>query len=92
MKALLAGTLAVGIAIGAAPTAAAEESDYLNQLQPRFANLTSDQLLTEGYKVCRYLSVGRPSADAIPMVMQDLQVTVAAAYAIIPAAIAQLDC
>ncbi|HYO05161.1 MAG TPA: hypothetical protein VET27_26240 [Mycobacterium sp.] len=62
------------------------------QLQPRLAYLSSEQLLTEGYKVCRYVSVGRPSADALPMVMDDLQVSVAAAYAIVPAAIGHLDC
>jgi hypothetical protein len=92
MKTLLAATLAAGIAIGVAPTAAADESDYLNQLQPRMAYLTGEQLLTEGYKVCRYVSVGRPSGDAIPVVMQDLKVTVAAAFEIIPAALQELDC
>ncbi|MDT5336256.1 MAG: hypothetical protein QOD90_1761 [Mycobacterium sp.] len=92
MKVLLAVTLAVGIALGAAPPAVADESTYLNQLGPRLAFLTTDQLLTEGYKVCRYLSVGRPSPDAIPVVMKDLQVTVAAAVDITAGAIEQLDC
>jgi hypothetical protein len=92
MRALLAVTLAIGIAIGVAPTAAADESDYLDQLQPRLAFLSAKQLVTEGYKVCRYVSVGRPTADAIPMVVHDLQVSVAAAYAIVPAAIEELDC
>lgn len=92
MKTLLAVTLAVGIAIGAAPPAAADESDYLNHLGPRLAFLTTNQLLTEGYKVCRYISVGRPSPDAIPMVMKDLQVTVAAAVDITAGAVEELDC
>jgi Flp pilus assembly protein TadB len=49
-------------------------------------------LLTEGYKVCRYVSVGRPTADAIPMVMKDLETSVSAALDIISAAVQQLDC
>jgi hypothetical protein len=89
---LLAVTLAVGIAIGAAPPAVADESDYLNHLGPRLAFLTTDQLLSEGYKVCRFIGVGRPSPDAIPMVMKDLQITVAAAVDIMAGAIEELDC
>ncbi|TPG35861.1 DUF732 domain-containing protein [Mycolicibacterium hodleri] len=92
MKPLLAVTLALGIAVGAAPTAAASQGHYLEQLQPRITYLTSEQLLTEGYKVCRYVGVGRPTADAIPMVMNDLRVTVSAAMDIIPAAVEELDC
>ena len=92
MKTLLAVTLAIGVSVGGAPTAAADETEYLDQLQPRMAFLSTSQLLTEGYKVCRYVSFGRPTGDAIPMVMKDLQVSVAAAYAIVPAAVEQLDC
>jgi hypothetical protein len=92
MKALLSVTLALGIAIGVAPSAAADERDYLNQLGPRLTFLTTDQLRSEGYRVCRYLSVGRPTADAIPMVMKDVQVTVAGAIDIIATAVEQLKC
>ncbi|KAA0095459.1 DUF732 domain-containing protein [Mycolicibacterium sp. P1-18] len=92
MKLVFVAALAAGVAIGVAPTAAADEAGYLNQLSPRLAFLTPDQLRAEGYKVCRYVSVGRPSADAIPMVTNDLGVTVAAALDIISNAIGQLDC
>jgi hypothetical protein len=92
MKALLAVTLAAGIAIRVAPSAAADESDYLNQLSPRLAFLSTEQLRAEGYKVCRYVGVGRPTADAIPVVMKDLQITVAGALDIIAAAVEELDC
>ncbi|GLP79768.1 DUF732 domain-containing protein [Mycobacterium antarcticum] len=92
MKTTIAITLAIGIAIGAAPTAAAEESDYLDQLQPSLAFLSTEQLLTEGYRVCQFIGAGRPSADAIPMVVKDLQVTVATAYTLVPAALSTLDC
>lgn len=92
MKTMLVAVLAAGVAIGVAPPAAAEESAYLNQLSPRLTFLSTEQLLTEGYKVCRYVSVGRPTADAIPMVMDDLQTSVSPALDIISAAIQQLDC
>lgn len=92
MKTLLAVSLAAGIAIGVAPPAAADESAYLNQLTPRFAFLSTEQLRTEGYKVCRYVGVGRPTADAIPVVVKDLQITVAASLDIIAAAVEELDC
>jgi hypothetical protein len=92
MKALAVVTLAVGVAIGLAPPAAAQEREYLDQLQPRLAFLSAGQLLTEGYKVCRFVSVGRPAGDAIPLVVKDLKVTVAAALEIIPVALEQLDC
>ena len=92
MKTSIAIALAIGLGIAAAPTAAAEPSEYLQQLQPSFAFLSAEQLMTEGYKVCRLVDAGRPSADAIPMVVDDLQVTVATAFAIVPAALSTLDC
>jgi hypothetical protein len=92
MKALGAFVLAVGIAIGVAPPAAADENNYLSQTQPKLAFLSAQQLLAEGYKVCRYISVGRPSSDAVPMVVQDLGVSVPAAVYIVAPAIEELDC
>lgn len=92
MKTMLVAVLAAGVAIGVAPPAAAEDSAYLNQLSPRLTFLSTEQLRTEGYKVCRYVSVGRPTADAIPMVMDDLETSVAAALDIISAAVQHLDC
>jgi hypothetical protein len=92
MRTIFAVTLFAGIAIGAAPPSAADEGEYLHQIQPELAFLSSNQLLTEGYKVCRYLSPGRQSSDAVPVVVQDLGISVAAALRIVPAAIEQLDC
>jgi hypothetical protein len=92
MKALGAFVLAVGIVIGVAPPAAADESHYLSQLQPKLVFLSAGQLRAEGYRVCRYMSVGRPSPDAVPLVAQDLGVSVAAATMIVAAAIEELDC
>jgi hypothetical protein len=82
----------LGVAVAAAPQAAATESAYLAQLQPKYANLSSQQLLDEGYRVCRFLHGGRESSDAIPLVTQDLGVSVPTAYDLVPAAEEQLSC
>jgi hypothetical protein len=92
MRAIVAVILFAGVAIGTAPPSAADETEYLHEIQPELAFLSSNQLLTEGYKVCRYLSVGRESSDAVPVVVQDLGISVASALRIIPTAIEQLDC
>jgi hypothetical protein len=95
MKALYALFVAGGIALGAvgvAPSAAASEGNYLHQLAPKLAYLSTEQLLTEGYRVCRYIGVGRPSADAIPIVVKDLGISVPAALNIVAAAIEELEC
>jgi hypothetical protein len=90
MKTVVTVTLAIGIAIAAAPPAAADETVYLAQTQPKLNFLSSSQLLNEGHKVCQYLSVGRESSDAVPMVVKDLGVSVSAAIDIVPTAIEQL--
>jgi hypothetical protein len=92
MKTLIMVATAICVAVGTAPCAAADEASYLDQLQPRFATLTGHQLVSEGYKVCRYVGVGRPAGDAIPMVTKDLEVGVSPALDIIAAALVQLDC
>jgi hypothetical protein len=92
MRALGAFFLAVAVVIRVAPPAAADESNYLSRLQPKLAFLSAGQLRTEGYKVCRFMSVGRASPDAVPLVVQDLGVSVAAATDIVAAAIEELDC
>jgi hypothetical protein len=92
MKALSVILLAIGTAIGAAPPAAAGETDYLAQLQPRFVYLTADQLLTEGFKVCRYVSAGRATPGAVNMVENDLTVNEFTASTIVGAAIANFGC
>ncbi|MDT5340464.1 MAG: hypothetical protein QOD90_5969 [Mycobacterium sp.] len=93
MRALSVILLAIGTAIGAAPPAAAAgQADYLAQLQPRFAYLTADQLLAEGFKVCRYVSAGRATPGAVNMVQSDLVVNELVASAIVAAAIANFGC
>ena len=90
MRVVFAAALAVGVAIGVAAPAAADEAGYLNELSPRLTSLSAQQLRAEGYEVCRYVGVGRPTADAIPMVMNDLKTTVAGAMYIISASMREL--
>ena len=92
MRALGVMILAIGTAVGAAPPAAADESSYLSQLQPKFAYLTPEQLLTEGFKACAYVSAGRPTPGAIDMVSKDLEVNAYTATTIVLTAGAEFDC
>lgn len=94
MKVLAAVGLAVGIAIGVAvaPPAAASQNEFLAQVLIKHPNFDAQQVLNEGYKVCRYVRAGRPSSEAIPMVVKDLGISVAAATDVGSLAIEQLDC
>ncbi|WP_048425130.1 DUF732 domain-containing protein [Mycolicibacterium obuense] len=89
---MVALVIAVGAAVVAAPPAGADEAGYLQRLQSRLAYLTTQQLLTEGYKICQLTHGGRPSSDAIPMVTKDLAISVPAAVDIIVAAGGELGC
>jgi predicted secreted protein len=91
MKTVLALSLLI-TTVAAAPVAAADENSYLQRIEPRMAQLTRDQILTEGYKVCQLTRSGHGSSDAIPMVTKDLAVSVPAAADIIAAAVVELGC
>lgn len=90
MKTLGVALLAMGVAVGVAPTAAAAESEYLGRLHPRLSYLTNEQLLSEGYRICQVLAQGRPNPDAVPMVTKDLYISVSAAMEIVAAAAVEL--
>jgi hypothetical protein len=79
-------------AIAVAAPVAADEDSYLQRLQPRLTFLTTEQLLSEGNKVCRATKSGMKSVDAVLMVQQDLAASVAAASDIVSAAVVELDC
>jgi hypothetical protein len=79
---------AASIAVGAAAPAAADENNYLRLLDDRY-DLSTQQLLAEGYKVCE-ATQRMGSSDAVNMVYKDLAVTVAAAEDIVAAARAYL--
>jgi hypothetical protein len=76
----------------AAAPAAADESEYLRLLQPKYVFLSSQQLLDEGHKVCDAIHRGMISPDAANMVQKDLAVSLATGVDIVGAAGVQLGC
>jgi hypothetical protein len=76
----------VGAAILAAPSAAADQVEYLNKLQDKYAFLTPQQLLDEGNRVCVAESGGSLSPDRTTMVRNDLNVAVGVALEIVSTA------
>ncbi|KUI00816.1 hypothetical protein AU190_15930 [Mycolicibacterium acapulense] len=82
----------IGISITTAPTALGDQDSYLQRIEPKMAHLTRAQILTEGQKVCRFIRSGHPSSDAVPMVIEDLAISVPAAVDLIIAAVVELGC
>jgi hypothetical protein len=82
------GVISALVAAGvlSAPSAAADETEYLNKLQDRYAFLTSQQLLAEGQRVCAAERSGVLSPDKTAMVMNDLTVGANTALEIVSAA------
>lgn len=83
------------IALATAPCAHADNDEYLNYLQNEsylVSTHSSQELLDEGYKVCRAVSQGSTDQDAISMVEQDLSVSSAAATSVYSAATVMLGC
>jgi hypothetical protein len=78
----------IGVVL-AAPAAAAED-EYLDRLQDRYRFLTTEQLLTEGYRVCAVTNAGGLSLTAVNMVRDDLDVSINAALDIVTAAVVSL--
>jgi hypothetical protein len=75
----------------AAP-AAASTADYLSAVQPWYTNVTTEQLLSEGMRVCSAVRGGMTSPQAVQMVLDDLGVSMQAAGDIVAAAVVHLDC
>lgn len=84
--------LVIGAVVTTAPTASADQDSYLQRIEPRMAFLTRTQILTEGQKVCQFIRSGHSSSDAIPMVIEDLHMSVPSAADLIAAAVVELGC
>jgi hypothetical protein len=76
----------VAAAVLCAPSAAADETEYLNKLQDRYEFLTPQQLLAEGQRVCAAEQSGSLSPARTTMVMNDLVVSSNTALEIVSAA------
>ncbi|OBB17728.1 hypothetical protein A5662_05705 [Mycobacteriaceae bacterium 1482268.1] len=76
----------------AAPTAAADQDDYLYRLAPKYRFLTTEQLIDVGRRICYANHSGRASSETIVMVMKDLGVSGAVAQDIVITANIDLGC
>ncbi|OBI76251.1 hypothetical protein A5663_03415 [Mycobacterium sp. E740] len=79
-------------AVTVAAPAAADESEFLRQLQDQYVFLTPQQLLSAGHKVCAAAGRGVPASDSVMMVSKDLGISVPAAGDIVSLAVIELDC
>jgi hypothetical protein len=84
--------LMIGAAITTAPAAGADQDSYLQRIEPRMAFPTRTEILTEGHKVCQFIRSGHSSSDAVPMVVEDLNMSVPSAVELIIAAVVELGC
>ncbi|WP_082961670.1 DUF732 domain-containing protein [Mycobacterium sp. 852002-51152_SCH6134967] len=85
--------LGVGVAtlavVFAAP-AGATEDEFLRELQSRYSFLTSEELLTQGYRACAASSVGVLAPDTVNMISADLGISTGAAMDIVSRALLRL--
>ena len=78
--------------IGLAAPAAADGDTYLQNLQPRYAFLSEQQLLSAGDQACATARSGVPASDNVIKVSKDLGVSTSAAWGIVIASINHLGC
>lgn len=84
--------LLVSMAVVVAAPAGADQGDYLRMLLPKYAYLSSQQLLAEAGKVCHIVRSGRSSSEAVPVVREDLAVSTSTALDIVADARVYLGC
>ena len=76
----------VGAAVLFAPSAVADQGEYLGKLQHKYEFLTPQQLLAEGNRLCAAEQAGVLSPARTTMVMNDLTVGTNTALEIVSAA------
>lgn len=86
------GLIAAATSLAVAAPASADQRAYLTALAPRWAYLSPNQLMSEGYKVCNFVDAGNTASSAADMVRADLTVNVDVASEIVITAIKQLGC
>lgn len=84
----IAGVASVvfGAAVLVAPSAAADQGEYLDKLQYKYKFLTTQQLMAEGNRVCAAEQAGVGPPARTMMVMNDLTVSTNTALEIVSAA------
>jgi hypothetical protein len=78
--------------VSAPPAAADDAADFLSVVQPRYQVLTPAQLLAAGNRACSIIGSGRPAADAVEILNQELGVDVPVVSQIVRAAVIYLHC
>ena len=86
---LIAGA---ALSLALAAPAAADNAGYLHELQASYPTVGTQQLLSEGNKVCSEIRGGMNATDAVAMVMRDIGVSVPAAGDIVSASVVHLGC
>ena len=89
---VLTAAIVASLAFAAPAAAEADNAEYLHAVQPTYTNVTAEQLLSEGMRVCSGIRSGMTSPQAVQMVQDDLGVSVTAAGDIVSAAVVHLDC
>jgi hypothetical protein len=89
LRVLLTGA---AISLAFAPPAAADTGGYLHALQDTYTSLSTQQLLSEGARVCDSLRGGVNSTQTVLMVQRDLGVSIPASGDIVSAAVVNLGC
>jgi hypothetical protein len=92
MKRIHALVAVVATAVALAAPAAADEQEFVRTLQTRYAFLSEQQLLSEGAKICDTIRTGVPASNVVPMVRNDLGVSISAAGEIVSAAVVHFGC
>jgi hypothetical protein len=92
-RAIVCSVIAVATPLVAAAPAYADDQGFLNYLEPRWAFLSADQLLTEGHKACNFILAGNSASNAAAMVAADLDTNDrVVASEIVRTAVTQLGC
>jgi hypothetical protein len=89
LRVLITATVA---SLAFAAPSAANTADYLQAVQPWYTNVTTEQLLSEGMRVCSAVRAGMTSPQAVQMVQNDLGVSTTASGDIVAAAVVHIDC
>jgi len=84
--------MGAAMSLAFAAPAAADEGGYLHALQATYPTVGTQQLLSEGIKICSAIRGGMNSTTAVAMVQRDLGVSVPAAGDIVSAAAVHLGC
>lgn len=87
---LLISSAAAAVAF-AAP-AAADQADFVRQLQEKYVFLGADQLISAGNQVCEAAARGVPAADTVMRIRDELGISTAAAGDIVSLAVVEFGC